>query len=119
MSIRVRESGLARGVVDTEVVEFPLNRDQALADLGERACRPELTEKHGHELLPTGEPSSMTLGASRCHCLLKDTARKELEKLTENAGECVQRRASCRSFFFAESDSTVSGVVFPFTSSRS
>jgi hypothetical protein len=70
------------------VIELPFNRSKTLADLTKRLRSAQLTEQHGHELLPASESSGVPFGLRLSHHLLELRAGKQLEYLTENAGEC-------------------------------
>ena len=49
---------------------------QAAADFARRVGLAELTEQHGHELAPAGEPAQVAVGVMLAHGLLEFPARK-------------------------------------------
>ena len=49
----------------------------------------ELTKQHGHELAPAGEPAQVAVGLMLAYGLLECQARKQLQKLGEDATETL------------------------------
>jgi hypothetical protein len=96
VSIGVRQGGLVRRLFHPQMVQLPFCRGQALADLAQRLRFAKLAEQHRRELVPTSEPSGVPFRLRLLHQLRELTPRKQLENLSEHAGKCVQRRASCR-----------------------
>jgi hypothetical protein len=62
---------------------------QAAADLAQRVGAPELAERQGHELAPTGEAPRVAFGLVILHGTLKFGAREQLQQLRENAAYSI------------------------------
>ena len=77
MLIRVGQGG-ATGGSDIKVFQFPLTASQTPSNLPEGMGSAQLTEEHGHELPPTGESPSMSLGFRFSDGLLELDSRKQL-----------------------------------------
>src|SRR5712692_7195459 len=100
--------------------ELALATGEAATDLAQGVRPPELAEQHGHELAPTREAARVPLGLRRDDGLLKRSARKELEQLTEDAaesrhsgwpsGDAVELRAPARIIPNRSTASSFSGV---------
>lgn len=77
MFVRVGEGG-AVGSGNAQVFQFALTTSEASDDLPEGMGSAQMTEEHGDELAPAGEPSGMAFGASLFDRLVKFMSRKEL-----------------------------------------
>ena len=72
-----------------EVLELALGRGPPATDLAPRVGLAELTKQHGHELAPAGEPAQVAVGVMLAHGLFEFEARKQLQKLGEEATESL------------------------------
>lgn len=72
------------------MAELALAGRQTTTDLAQRLSLAQLTEQHGQELSPAGEPAGVTLGLVLLDGLLKLQSRKQLENLGENAAYSTQ-----------------------------
>ena len=70
-------------------LSLPSVAAQAAADLAQRVGLAELTKQHGHELAPAGEPAQVAVGVMLAHGLFEFEARKQLQKLGEDATESL------------------------------
>src|SRR5262249_11795282 len=77
-----------------QVLELALATAQPAADLAQRVCTAELAEQHRDELPPAGEATCMSFGGPPLDQRLQLGARKQLEQLTEHAGESAHGWAS-------------------------
>jgi hypothetical protein len=75
--VRVGEGG-AIGGGNAQVLQFALTTSEASGDLAEGMGSAQMTEEHGDELAPAGEPSGMAFGASLFDRLMEFRSRKEL-----------------------------------------
>ena len=72
-----------------EVLELALGRGPPTTDLAQRVGLAELTKQHGYELPPAGETAQVAVGVMLPHGLLEFQARKQLQKLGEDATETL------------------------------
>ena len=75
--VRVGEGG-AVGGGNAQVFQFALTTSEASDNLPEGVGSAQMTEEHGDELAPAGEPSGMTFSASLFDGLLEFRSWKEL-----------------------------------------
>jgi len=75
--VRVSEGG-AVGGGNAQVFQFALTTSEASDDLPEGMGSAQMTEEHGDELAPAGEPSGMAFSASLFDRLMEFRSWKEL-----------------------------------------
>jgi hypothetical protein len=75
--------------LDPQMAQLPLAAGQSAADLPQTLGPAELTEQHGDELIPRGEPAGMAFGSVLFDQGLKLRTGEELEELAENAAEWI------------------------------
>ena len=75
--IRVGQGGAA-GSSDPKMFQLSLTTSETPGNLAEGMGSAQLTKKHGHELSPTSESSSMPLGFRLSDGLLELDSRKQL-----------------------------------------
>ena len=83
------KSGAFRRCRQAQVLELAFGGGQPAADLTQRVGLAELTKQHGHQLAPAGEPAQVAVGVMLAHGLLEFQARKQLQKLGEDATETL------------------------------
>jgi hypothetical protein len=77
--VGIRQSGTRGCPVQPQMAQFAFTGGQPTADFAQRVRPAHLTEQHGDELAPTGEPAGVPFGLGRDDRLLKLVPRKELE----------------------------------------
>lgn len=76
------------------MIKFSDARLESHADLTQGLRIRQLAEKHGHELLPTGEPFGVLVAPEFIHILSEFTLVDQCEHLTEDAGCAIHRSDS-------------------------
>jgi len=84
MRVGVGKRG-ARRRLDAQVSKLALAALQPAFNLAQRMRSPQLAEKHGHELTPTGKPLRSMLGTGLPDHALKLNTWNQLEDLAEHA----------------------------------
>jgi hypothetical protein len=87
--IGIRQGGTGRSSVHTQMLQLTLTASKSSGNLTEGMGTAQMTEKHGHELVPARKSFSVTLCLSARNQMLKLHTRKQLQQLAEYATKPV------------------------------
>ena len=88
---------------NAQMLQFPFTASKPACNLPERMGSAQLTEKHGHKLIPARISFRMAFSMSPRNKILKLDARKQLQQLAKYATKSIHRRPSfCDETFLAE-----------------
>src|ERR1700681_5067049 len=89
MSIGISQRRPFRRLGNSQMLQLPFARRQAIANIPQRLRVPQLAEQHCHELSPTAKSATMPFGLMLPNRILELHPREQLQQLRENAAYSI------------------------------